>query len=67
MYYANDPRHEPEVRIDIIENQSTTTEYYYAHTRCYRKYFIRKVPLFSKRLSRRKTNQSFKVKQPEDP
>jgi len=53
MYYSNDPRHVPEVRIDIVEDGIKTEgrvkadgEYFYAHKKCYRKYFLKKQFLF---------------------
>ena len=50
MYYASDPRHEPEIRIDIVDCGPSTDKdvnYFYAHKKCFRKYFIKKRFLFA--------------------
>jgi len=47
MYYAGDPRHVPEVRIDINDESVRRNAYFFAHKKCYRKYFLRKTFLFA--------------------
>jgi hypothetical protein len=56
MYYSNDVRHEPEVRIDIIDGAQTDKhiDYFYAHKKCYRKYFLKKRHLFAETPHHRK-------------
>jgi len=45
MYYSNEPRHEPEVRIDVLSREDGTTlwEKLYAHNRCLKDFLPKKI------------------------
>ena len=54
MYYSNNPRHEPELRIDIVDNENhlkgdQSGRYFYVHVKCYKKFFLKKRKPFEKR------------------
>jgi hypothetical protein len=67
MYYSGDPRHVPEVRIDIIEDSKNTGDYYYAHKKCYRKFFVKKRCLSFPREVKQPLWNGPKIPKPGDP